>query len=145
MNKLTIASKILGAAVLGTIAIDAHRVGKSGSRSNQNNKLPNDLVDTYINSRKQEHYSSLGTSMKKWYVDKKMKTHLFSDWYSVNGYCSGYIKHLKDSVIPLGLAAGALCLKNTGSKVSAALLGIYGIKYFIFDVLQFGRPKYLNK
>ncbi len=151
MTRYDIAAKTLGIVTLGALGLDCHKTGARFSDELPANRAGNAYPDIYANSLRGGS-SFVGSQVQRLYAEKRLKTRLPNNFYTVQGYFYGIFKQLKESVIPLGLAAGALLIPHAdktktsiGRAACAVGLALYGLNYFFFDVMQFGRKKYFDK
>jgi hypothetical protein len=143
MDKLKVASKILGGVAAGCVLYNAHKAGKINSNESIKNTQANRTFSLYTNSRKMQNRDFLTSNLKDYYFKKS------SDWSfpeklsAIGGYIKGAFSQMADDVVPAVLATGTLLSKRF-SKFFGVALGIYALKYLIFDVIDIGRPKYLK-
>lgn len=143
MNKLVIASKIAGGIAAAGVLYNMHHSGVRGAAENTKLKQANRIRDAYIPSRRLNDPSKLTSNLKdSWF---RFNADLnFPD--KINAF-TGYVKHsfkqLATNIVPATLATGALLSKNY-SKFFGLGLVLYGVKYFVCDVIDIGRPNYLK-
>src|SRR5574344_1893535 len=138
MNKINLATKIVGGIAAGMVLYDAHKVGVESSCEHVKEASANRLSDVYIRSRRMEDRSMVTSKLKDKYFRDNADWNFPDKINAVTGYLSGAFLQMASDVIPTALATGALLSKKFG-KYCALGLGIYGIKYLICDVIDAGR------
>ncbi len=143
MNKYTIMSKAIGAAAAGIILVDSFDDAKQASRREQVRITANSLPDAYVNSNRLNSQSRIGNDLKKSFFDWRLGNGIPEFFAGIGGFFKGGVEHLTQSIIPVGLAAGALMFKKAG-RFCAAGLALMGVKFLVNDVMGVGKPKPLK-
>lgn len=144
MNKLSVISKIAGAAAAGIMLYDANTAGVKRSRKEQISSTANRLPDEYVNSMRMDTASATGNVLKKKYFQWQLGQGYNEFFAGIGGYFKGLVGNLVDNVVPAALATGALVLKK-GNKACAAGLALCGVKYLLSDIMGIGKPKPLSQ
>lgn len=134
-----------GVATLGVVAYDAHVLGKLQSDVYSKSKDADACMDAFSNTQYLSSPSITTANLKNTVFDFEVKNNFRHFVNSAIGYFKGFGTMLIDSVIPLGLGAGALFGKGLVGKGSAIGLGIYAGITFVKDVLGFGHYNDLNR
>lgn len=143
MDYLKLASRIAGATAAGMVLYNAHNAGIKCSAENIKIRASERLTDEYIRSRRIEDRSIITSKLKDRFFRDNADWNLPDKINGVSGYLGGAIDQALYDVIPAVLATGALVSKKY-PKIFGAGLALYGIKYFICDVLDIGRPNNLR-
>ncbi len=143
MNKWNLVSKIAGGITAATVLYNAHDVGVKTSAEHIKHKSSERLTDIYMRSRRMEDLNETTSKLKDFYFRSNADWNLPDKWNGFTGYISGAFKQMASDVIPAALATGALLSKKYSKFFGIGLL-IYGIKYLLFDVIDFGRPNHLK-
>ena len=137
--------KGVGIAALGIVAYDAHVLGKLQADVYSKSKDADACMGAYSNSQYLTSPSITTSNLKKGMFNLEVESNFRHFVNSAIGYFKGFGTMLIDSVIPLGLGAGALLGKGLIGKGSAIGLGAYAGVKFIKDVLGYGHYNDLNK
>lgn len=143
MNKLNVFTKIAGGLAAGVVLYNAHQTAKRVSAENVKISMANRVTRNYINSRRLDDRSAVTNNLKDWYFRYCTDWNLPDKFNSVTGYLKGGFQQLSNDIVPALLATGALLGKGL-SKFFGIGLGLYSIKFFLCDVLDFGKVNHLD-
>lgn len=141
---MSILSKTLGICSAALVAYDAHRLGLTSGVSNSKQEMAATLLDDYVQTTHISSPSKLELEAKKKWFMFKMDTNLVRIISTLKGYFKGFTSSLLSNIVPVTLAAYALATKKH-PKLASGLIGLYAIKYLLFDIMSIGRPNYLKK
>lgn len=143
MNKLNVASKILGGVSAVLVGYNAHQTGKRVSAENVKLASSDRTWTLYNNSRKLDDRSIVKSAAKDWYFRTNADWTLPDKMNSITGYFKGAFQQLASDIVPAALATGALLSKKMSKFFGLGLL-IYGAKVLLFDVIDIGRHNNLK-
>lgn len=141
---VVVVSRLIGTAAAGLLLYDAHKAGATNSAAKQKLAVAESLPDVYVDSRKQNNSSAIGSKLKDWNFKMRMDNNFGDFFNSISGYVSGAFGSLADNVIPAALTAGAIIFPKAGVACSAGL-ALFGAKSLLFDTLGIGKKKYFTE
>ena len=146
MNIYSICTKGLGALSAGLVAYDAHKHGVTMGTMHSKSNLAANMTDEYINAHSISKVSSVELNAKKSWFRFVMDNNIKESIDTALGYVKGCWESFVSELVPATLATGALLSKKNSvfGKVCGLGLVIYGAKYLVYDVIGFGKRKYLG-
>ena len=136
-------SKIAGGITAAAVLYNAHGVGKKMSEEHVKEKAAHRMIYFYVPSRRTDDRNEITNKLKDWYFRVNADWNLPDKINAFTGYIKGAFTQMASDVIPAILATGALLTKKCPKLFTGGLL-LYGIKYFICDVMDIGRPNNLH-
>lgn len=143
MNLVNLVTKTAGGLVAGMVLYNAHQVGKNVSKEEVKVCCADRMTGFYMKSRCADDRSVLTSKLKDWYFRTNADWSIPDKFNAVTGYVKGAFSQIASDIIPAVLATGALLSKKAG-KFFALGLGIYAVKYMLFDVMGVGRTNHLK-
>ena len=138
-----ILAKTVGAAALGLVGYDAYKRGQWQSKTDYKNTAANMMISVSEDAQLLDQNSATRGAAKnkfhRWFINSNI-----GPFYShFTGFLKGIGSSILDNAIPFALATGAVCFKKC-DKLCAIGLGLYAAKYFITEMLGFGKPHYIS-
>ncbi|MBR1618476.1 hypothetical protein IJ674_01115 [bacterium] len=140
----SVLTKGAGLAALGIVAYDANYVGKIQSDLYASSKDAQSTAYYLNNSMYMPNMSKFTEKIKNWSFTTELDQTYKRFFNEGIGYIKGFTGSLVNSVIPLGLGAGALFGGKTIGKASAVGLAVYGAYKFIKNFFGIGTPNTLK-
>ncbi len=138
-----VASKIAGGLTAVYVLHNAHDTGVKMSEEHVKEKAAHRLSHFYLPSRRMEDRNITTSKLKDWYFRTNADWNFPDKVNAFTGYIKGAFKQMTYDVVPAFLATGALLSKKYSKYFGLGLLA-YAVKYFICDVMDVGRPNYLE-
>lgn len=145
MDKLKVASKIIGGIAAAITLYDAHKNGVRVCYQDQKKLISNNLPDKFLNSQRLESESNIMSHAKDKCFDLQVDGNANQALRSITGYMKGFSNALLNNLLAFGCTVAALFGHGKIGKpiaVTGAIgLTLIGIKDIFYDILGMGKPK----